>query len=101
MPYLMCPGCKNLHPLGTGCTHCAQGARKWASKNTRTKGRYDHAWRKARAQAIAEQPWCSHCGSKTDLTGDHITPLSKGGTNTRDNVRVLCRSCNSRRGNKI
>jgi 5-methylcytosine-specific restriction endonuclease McrA len=46
------------------------------------------------------QPYCSWCGKTEDLTGDHITPLSKGGTNEAANVRVLCRSCNSRRGNR-
>jgi len=29
---------------------------------------------------------------------DHIIPIARGGTHTRDNLRVLCRSCNSSRG---
>ncbi|WP_369826057.1 HNH endonuclease [Kitasatospora sp. MBT66] len=35
------------------------------------------------------------------LTGDHIIPVSRGGTNEPRNIRVLCRTCNSRRGNRM
>lgn len=35
------------------------------------------------------------------LTRDHIIPRSKGGTLARDNVRVLCRTCNNERGNYL
>jgi 5-methylcytosine-specific restriction endonuclease McrA len=103
MPYNLCPRHKRLYPLGNGCPLCvagAPGARRYPTKSTRTAGRYDWAWRKARAEAIAQHPYCAWCGSAEDLTGDHITPLSKGGTNDAANVRVLCRSCNSRRGNR-
>ncbi|WP_078912724.1 HNH endonuclease [Streptomyces sp. NRRL S-646] len=102
MPYNLCPRHKRLYPLGNGCPLCAaQGApRKYRSKNTRTAGRYDAQWQRLRAEAIRAQPYCSFCGSAEDLTGDHIIPLSKGGTNEASNVRVLCRSCNSRRGNR-
>ena len=30
---------------------------------------------------------------------DHITPHSHGGTNTLDNGRTICRTCNIQRGN--
>jgi 5-methylcytosine-specific restriction endonuclease McrA len=50
-------------------------------------------------QAIAAQPWCSNCGSPTDLTADHSTPLARGG-HPLGPLRVLCRRCNSRRGHK-
>lgn len=41
---------------------------------------------------------CLCCGSNAPLTVDHVTPLSKGGSNTADNLQCLCRSCNSRKG---
>jgi 5-methylcytosine-specific restriction endonuclease McrA len=103
MPYSMCSRHKRLHPLGEQCALCqglyAGRQRKHPSKNTRVKGAYDYQWQKVRAEAIRLQPYCSFCGTGNDLTGDHIVPLKEGGTNDIDNVRVLCRSCNTRREN--
>ena len=38
---------------------------------------------------------CESCGetNRRSLTADHIIPLSIGGSNELDNIRVLCRSC--------
>lgn len=44
---------------------------------------------------------CISCGDNKDLTRDHIIPISKGGTNFIENIQPLCRSCNSRKSNKI
>jgi len=38
---------------------------------------------------------CVLCPATNDLTLDHIHPWSKGGADTLDNLRTLCRSCNS------
>jgi 5-methylcytosine-specific restriction endonuclease McrA len=43
---------------------------------------------------------CLLCGEGKPLTRDHIVPLSKGGSHTAANVQALCRSCNSRKGNR-
>ena len=52
-----------------------------------------------------EQPWCSYCGSPAtegnDLTIDHIIPLSRGGTNRRDNLTVACRRCNTSKHDRL
>ena len=40
---------------------------------------------------------CVRCGSREDLTIDHIFPQSVGGTHAPANLRTLCRSCNSGR----
>ena len=45
---------------------------------------------------------CGICGSPVnfdDMTVDHIIPLSRGGTNAMDNLRLACRTCNRSKGN--
>jgi 5-methylcytosine-specific restriction endonuclease McrA len=37
---------------------------------------------------------CTYCGSKKNLTIDHIIPKSKGGQNTWMNLITCCSSCN-------
>lgn len=41
---------------------------------------------------------CVICGETDDLTLDHIVPYSHGGDDVPDNLRTLCRRCNTRRG---
>jgi hypothetical protein len=44
---------------------------------------------------------CLLCGAGYDLTLDHIVPWSWGGTDTEDNLRTLCRPCNSSKGDRL
>ncbi|WP_278523477.1 HNH endonuclease [Methanobrevibacter arboriphilus] len=41
---------------------------------------------------------CLKCGTRKDLTIDHITPRSKGGSNELKNLQTLCRNCNIKKG---
>lgn len=43
---------------------------------------------------------CSYCNNTGKMTQDHIVPLSKGGSHTKDNVVPACGTCNSSKGNK-
>ena len=47
---------------------------------------------------------CQYCGSSfkaEDLTFDHVTPRSRGGRTTWDNVVTACAPCNLRKGHGI
>lgn len=95
------PGCPGRAvTMGRCANHASQQRRRSdQQRGTRTQRGYDNDWLRTVRAAIRAQPWCSWCLAVDDLTGDHIVPKSKGGSNDASNVRVLCRSCNSRRGN--
>ncbi len=44
---------------------------------------------------------CVYCGSKENLTVDHVVPRCRGGKTTWDNVVTACHSCNNRKDNKL
>lgn len=44
---------------------------------------------------------CQYCGSKDDLTFDHVIPRSKGGQTTWENVVAACAPCNLRKANRL
>jgi 5-methylcytosine-specific restriction endonuclease McrA len=43
---------------------------------------------------------CAYCDKEAKLTLDHVIPLSKGGTHSKENVVPACAHCNSSKGNK-
>jgi 5-methylcytosine-specific restriction endonuclease McrA len=43
---------------------------------------------------------CQYCGSKGDLTFDHVVPRSRGGITSWENVVAACSPCNLRKGNR-
>ena len=47
-----------------------------------------------------KQDECIYCGSREDLTLEHILPRSRGGPDSPDNAVWICKSCNSSKGSK-
>lgn len=43
---------------------------------------------------------CGYCGSKKNLTIDHIIPRSRGGGNTWENLVTCCSNCNTKKGDR-
>jgi hypothetical protein len=41
---------------------------------------------------------CVYCGADKALEGDHIVPLSRGGSNALTNLATACRPCNLSKG---
>lgn len=44
---------------------------------------------------------CAQCGSSDYPEFDHRIPRSKGGQNTVENIQILCRRCNLKKGNRL
>lgn len=44
---------------------------------------------------------CVECYSSEDLHFDHKVPWSRGGTNTLNNIQLLCGNCNRRKSAKM
>lgn len=90
-----------------------ESSRKWVKANPRRRKEssqlYAHrrrAWKRGGTGAFTQQEWvvlceqydnrCLCCGrSDVRLSPDHIVPLSRGGSNTIDNIQPLCRDCNA------
>jgi hypothetical protein len=91
------------YPTGAGtcgepCTdgRCAahRPVKDQTKRPTRAQTGYTSAWDRLSAQARRLQPWCTDCGTKNDLTADHLRwPALR-----IEHVDVVCRSCNSARG---
>lgn len=44
---------------------------------------------------------CQYCGSKGEMTFDHVIPRAKGGKTIWENVVAACGQCNLRKGSKL
>lgn len=43
---------------------------------------------------------CQYCGSREDLTIDHVLPISRGGVSCFENCVTACKPCNAKKANK-
>ncbi len=64
---------------------------------------------KAKARELRQSQWwkneiargiCHYCGKKfksSELTMDHVLPISRGGKSTKGNIVPCCKDCNNRK----
>ena len=65
----------------------------------KTRSRFPPELRKALYKE--QRGKCMYCGRKQDpdlMDVDHKNPFSKGGSDTKRNLQLLCRTCNVRKG---
>jgi 5-methylcytosine-specific restriction endonuclease McrA len=61
-----------------------------------------HRRKITRRAVFARDEWaCQYCGSRSNLTVDHVIPRSKGGTSSWENIVASCAPCNRRKGDRL
>jgi 5-methylcytosine-specific restriction endonuclease McrA len=61
-----------------------------------------HRRKITRRAVFARDGWaCQYCGSRSNLTVDHVIPRSKGGPSTWENIVASCAPCNRRKGDHL
>lgn len=78
---------------GARCEQHKLPARPKASPSARG---YDRRWQAISRWVRAMSPVCANCGATSDLTVDHLRPGKV--VESLDDVQVLCRRCNARKG---
>lgn len=67
-------------------------------KSNRGRGR---PWRRLRSEILKRDNFiCFYCGSAEANTIDHCTPISRGGSDSPNNLVAACKRCNYRKGEK-
>src|SRR5580693_6698031 len=61
-----------------------------------------HRRKITRRAVFARDDWtCQYCGSRSNLTVDHVVPRCKGGASSWENIVASCAPCNRRKGNAL
>ena len=64
--------------------------------------RDSHRRKITRRAVFARDDWtCQYCGSRSNLTVDHVIPRSKGGVSSWENIVASCAPCNRRKGDSL
>lgn len=94
------PQASTFNGFNAACRTCVRRA----SVNKRARGHNSsaHQLTSAELDAVYERANGTCCGCGAGLAADHhydhIVALSKGGSNTPDNLQALCKRCNSAKG---
>lgn len=85
---------RKMHPFSKRAYNAKRRAREYNSKGSFTRYTIENLYVKQRGKcAICEKYLCG----KFEV--DHIIPLSKGGTNSKENIQLLCVTCNRVKSN--
>lgn len=87
---------KALHPEKIRAIERRRRAREQGAAGTHTSDDID-------AQLKHQKGRCYYCGEKVsnDFHIDHVIPLSRGGTDSPDNLVITCPTCNLRKSSKL
>lgn len=109
MPLKPCLDCGIPNPYSR-CVSCQEQRvinQQPRIRESAVKRGYDKAWYKVRKEILIRDKWiCYICGKKLigdDATVDHIVPISVNPSLrlAPNNLAACCRSCNSKKQNKI
>jgi len=90
------PGCPRVSFTRRCLEHTRLERREYHLQHPDRNRAYGASWRKLRAAVLRDEPSCRQCGDpSTDI--DHIVPLRRGGSHSRENLQGLCHSCHSRK----
>lgn len=100
-PFFKCGACgQEFEADLKRCPVCRRKRRRERRHRIARADSYRKRISKAKRQRIYARDGyqCLACGQAEphQLTLDHILPISKGGTNSDDNLQTLCRHCNSK-----
>lgn len=101
--------CKNLVTKRSMLGYCDEHADQrhgWAKtqavKGNTTQRGYGYAWRQIRKQVLERDCYlcqvCKAAGRLTEATAvDHIINKAHGGTDSKDNLQAICKSCHDKK----
>jgi hypothetical protein len=76
---------------------------RWGYEGPITPRLSEREWWPLRNAVVSEaDSTCHYCGDQGEtMCADHVVPLSRGGTNERDNLVCCCIPCNSSKADRL
>jgi 5-methylcytosine-specific restriction endonuclease McrA len=84
------------------CPPCGPNER-WGHDGRITPRLPEKQWWPLRNSVVSDGEWtCHYCGEQNErMCADHVVPLSRGGTNERQNLVCCCIPCNSSKADRL